>query len=83
MALENDSVRHALIALSACHLARMYPNFEQNVLMHRSHALECLKQELGSGVATVSALATTLLMCLVEVCSLFSSNFSQLVLTIL
>jgi hypothetical protein len=67
MALENDAVRHALTALSACHLARIYPDFKRNVLRHRSHALGYLKGELGPNTATLSALAATLLLCLLEV----------------
>lgn len=67
MALENDAVRHALTALSACHLARIYPDFERNLLRHRSHALEHLKRELGPDMATLSALGATLLLCLLEV----------------
>ncbi|KAK1987291.1 fungal-specific transcription factor domain-containing protein [Colletotrichum cereale] len=68
MALGNDAVRHALTALSACHLARIYPEFERNVLRHRSHALDRLKSKSGSGPATSSTLAATLLLCLLEIC---------------
>jgi transcriptional activator protein UGA3 len=68
MALENSMVRHALVALSACHLSRVYPTFEHALLVHRSHALLALKTELVDDGIVEWALATTLLLCLTEVC---------------
>jgi hypothetical protein len=69
LAFANTAVRHALAALSACHLARTYPNFESDLLRHRSLALQALKLELEPSGAqrTVAPLAATLLLCLLEV----------------
>jgi transcriptional activator protein UGA3 len=67
MALDNDTVRHALLALSACHLSRIYPDFERNLLRHRSLALLHLKAELETSRDTTRSLAATLLLCLLEV----------------
>lgn len=69
MALENPMVRHSLTALSACHLSKAYPDFEQDLSVHRSKALEMLMAELDSLGDPVWALASTLLLCLVEVSS--------------
>lgn len=70
MALESPLVRHALAALSACHLAKTYPDFERNLFLHRSRALEALKTELKEHQTVERALAATLLLCLSEVCPL-------------
>ncbi|KAK6084184.1 short chain dehydrogenase reductase family [Seiridium cupressi] len=69
MAFENVAVRHALVGLSACHLARTYPDFERNLLRHRSHALQCLKTELNSPTNITWSLASTLMLCLLEICA--------------
>jgi transcriptional activator protein UGA3 len=72
MALESDMVRHALVALSACHLSRVYPAFEDTVFVHRSVALQALKVALSNDEEDDGevewTLATTLLLCLTEVC---------------
>lgn len=70
LALENLAVKHALLALSACHLSQVYLEWEKDVLDYRSCALQDLKEEMadmGTGNSTVSALASTLLQCLLEV----------------
>jgi len=72
MALESPSVRHALAALSACHLARIYPDFERDLFLHRSRALQALKAELQEHESRIWALGATLLLCLTEVCKTFS-----------
>ncbi|KAH7304452.1 fungal-specific transcription factor domain-containing protein [Stachybotrys elegans] len=46
MVIENTMVRHALLALSACHLARIYPVFRQDLLLHRSLAMQALRSDL-------------------------------------
>lgn len=69
MALENNTVRDALIALSACHLSRVYPAFEKALLEHRTFALQYLELELTNHNSVEWALATTLLLCLTEVSS--------------
>lgn len=72
MALESEMVRHALVALSACHLSRVYPAFEDTVFVHRSVALQALKVTLSDDEEdrweVEWTLATTLLLCLTEVC---------------
>jgi len=60
-------VRHALMALSACQLSKVYPDFQSDVLRHRNLSLEGLKNEVSSQSGIRSALATTLLLCLLEV----------------
>lgn len=67
MALAYHPVRHSLVALSACHLSKVYSDFERNVLRHRSLALQGLKADLDNPERIESALATTLLLCLLEV----------------
>ncbi|KAH7028759.1 fungal-specific transcription factor domain-containing protein [Microdochium trichocladiopsis] len=71
LALANAAMRHALVALSACHLARTYPNFESDMLRHRSLALQALEAELelDGQRRTVLPLAATLLLCLLEICA--------------
>lgn len=68
LALAFPPVRHSLVALSACILSKVYPDFERNVLRHRSLALHCLKDQLENTEGIESSLATTLLLCLLEVC---------------
>jgi transcriptional activator protein UGA3 len=67
MALESTMVRHALVTLSACHLSVVYPDFEHNVLFHRSQALQGLKAELAQSSISEASLATTLILSLAEV----------------
>jgi hypothetical protein len=71
MALENEVVRNALAALSACHLSRVYPDFSRNLLVHRTRALEGLKAEVDQQGTVEWALAGTLLLCLLEVCPFY------------
>lgn len=68
MALESTMVRHSLVALSACHLSRVYPSYERAFLFHRSFALHELKAGLNDRESIEWTLATTLLLCLSEVC---------------
>lgn len=67
MAVENTIVRHSLLALSACHLAKIYPAFGTDILVHQSLALQGLKVELSFSGTNEWTLATTLLLCLLEV----------------
>lgn len=67
MALENFSVRHALVALTACHLSRVYPAYEHDVCIHRGKALEGVMAELSGTGTRIWALAATLLLCLAEI----------------
>lgn len=61
------SVRHALLALTACHLCKLYPNFEGSVVRHQSLALFLLKKDLESGNDIENTLVVSLLLCLFEV----------------
>ena len=67
MALENVGVRHALLALSTCHLSKVYPDFEHDLCVHRSKALQELIAELDNREDPIWPLATTLMLCLAEV----------------
>lgn len=67
MAFESITVRHALIALSACHLYKVYPDFQRNFLFHRSMTLQGLKSDLDDPSSGLYSLAATLLLCLLEV----------------
>ncbi|KAH8660093.1 fungal-specific transcription factor domain-containing protein [Xylariales sp. PMI_506] len=69
MALENTTIRHALAALSACHLSRIYPEFERDLFHHRSYALRGLKAELESQKNRAASLTATLFLCLLEICA--------------
>ncbi|KAK2033493.1 hypothetical protein LX32DRAFT_73146 [Colletotrichum zoysiae] len=68
MVTENAMVRHALLALSACHLARVYPVFRQDLLLHRSLAMQALRSDLVYPDSPEGGLVTTLLLCLTEIC---------------
>ncbi|KAH7323462.1 fungal-specific transcription factor domain-containing protein [Rhexocercosporidium sp. MPI-PUGE-AT-0058] len=68
MALEHDPVRHSVVALSACHISKVYPSFKRNALKHRSLALDGLKSELNAQRRIEVSLATTLLLALLEIC---------------
>jgi transcriptional activator protein UGA3 len=78
MALENTTVQASLVALSACHLSKVYPEFERDMLVHRSQALSGLKEELRDHTGIEWALAATLMLCLVEVSPIASHLKSQL-----
>lgn len=68
MAVVHDSVRHAINALSASHLAKAYPDFQLDALQHQSWALRGLKDALGQEKCNIEcALAITLILCLLEV----------------
>ena len=69
MGLENTMVKHALFALSACHLSRIYPVFENDFYFHRSKALQELMCELENLTASICAVAATLLLTFAEVSS--------------
>ncbi|KPI36339.1 uncharacterized protein AB675_7369 [Cyphellophora attinorum] len=68
MALQNLTVRRALLALSACHTSKVYPIFEHDVLVQRTEALCNLKTELADHDRFKWAIGATLLLCLVEIC---------------
>ncbi|KAL3479794.1 fungal-specific transcription factor domain-containing protein [Aspergillus californicus] len=69
MAFTHASIRHAIIALSASHLAKAYPEFQLDALKHQSRALRGLKVALGQEECSSDcALATTLILCLLEIC---------------
>jgi hypothetical protein len=74
MVLENAMVRHGLLALSACHLSRVYPVFEKDLLIHRSLALQKLRTDLVNHESQLYCLVTTLLLCLAEVCYTFRDS---------
>lgn len=44
--LESQSVRHAVIAVSASHSSKVYLDFQKDTLVHRSLALQGLKEDL-------------------------------------
>lgn len=71
-ALENPTVSHALLALSAAHLGKVYPAFLKDLVDHRSRALQELKGELQNSRDALPALMTTMLLCINEVWSLLS-----------
>lgn len=64
MALDIKSVRHAMLALTACHLCKLYPMFEDTLIRQHSLALHHLKLDLKSGDRVSYALTTSLLLCL-------------------
>lgn len=67
MAVSHQPVRHALTALSASHLANVYPDFRRDCFEHQSLALKGLKTALSLTDSISCALATTLILCLLEV----------------
>ncbi|ETS75479.1 hypothetical protein PFICI_12423 [Pestalotiopsis fici W106-1] len=75
LAFESTGVRNALVALSATHLSKIYPDFEKDHLLHRNLALEDLKWRLESPESVISNLTTTLLLCLSEVCECHSKRW--------
>jgi transcriptional activator protein UGA3 len=64
LAQEVKSVRHAMLALTACHLCKVYPIFEDTLILQHSLALHHLKLDLESGDRIPYALVTSLLLCL-------------------
>lgn len=64
IALDVKSVRHAMFALTACHLCKLYPMFEDTLERQHSLALHHLKIDLESGDRVSYALTTSLLLCL-------------------
>lgn len=64
MALDVKSVRHAMLALTACHLCKLYPMFEDTLIRQHSLALNHLKIDLESEYRVPYALTTSLLLCL-------------------
>ncbi|PYI07544.1 hypothetical protein BO78DRAFT_417663 [Aspergillus sclerotiicarbonarius CBS 121057] len=68
MALEVKAVRHAMLALTACHLCKIYPKFEDTLIRQHSLALNYLKFDLQSGQKTDEILATSLLLSLFGIC---------------
>ncbi|RDW66007.1 hypothetical protein BP6252_09642 [Coleophoma cylindrospora] len=68
MAFQYASVRHSIVALAACHLSKVYPDFRKDVFDHQSLALKSLKNELEHEDHVESALVATLILCLLEIC---------------
>ncbi|KKK14660.1 hypothetical protein P175DRAFT_0341800 [Aspergillus ochraceoroseus IBT 24754] len=68
MAMEVKSVRHAMLALTACHLCKVYPKFEDTLIRQHSLALQHLKQDLQSETKAGFTLTTSLLLCLFGIC---------------
>lgn len=79
MALDVKSVRHAMLALAACHLCKLYPMFEDTLIRQHSLALHHLKVDLESGNRVSYALTTSLLLCLFGVSITFFSIFIGLI----
>jgi hypothetical protein len=75
MALDSKSVRHAMFALTACHLCKLYPMFEDTLERQHSLALHHLKLDLKSGDRVSYALTTSLLLCLFGVSILSPLDF--------
>jgi transcriptional activator protein UGA3 len=72
LAFENGAVQHAMLALSARHLCRVYPKFEDTLVRQQSLALHHLKAELDTCAGHYKyALPATLLLCLLEVSPAF------------
>ncbi|KAL4735386.1 fungal-specific transcription factor domain-containing protein [Aspergillus similis] len=69
MAMENSMVKHAMIALSSGHLARIYPDFQKDLCVYRSKALQELMCNLETKSASLYAVVTTLLLTLTEICT--------------
>lgn len=67
MAMENSMVKYAMIALSSGHLARIYPDFQRDLCVYRSKALQELMCNLETKSASLYAVVTTLLLALTEV----------------
>lgn len=76
MVLESPMVRHGLLALSACHISRVYPVFQHDSLTHRSSALRILRAGIVDPDSLEYNLITTLLLCLAEVRMKYPSAMS-------
>ncbi|KAL4782214.1 fungal-specific transcription factor domain-containing protein [Aspergillus varians] len=68
MALEVKAVRHAMFALAACHLCKVYPKFEDTLIRQHGLALHHLKLDLQSKQETRYVLVTSLLLSLFAIC---------------
>ncbi|PWY87960.1 hypothetical protein BO94DRAFT_624101 [Aspergillus sclerotioniger CBS 115572] len=68
MAMEVKAVRHAMLALAACHLCKVYPKFEDTLIRQHSLALYYLKLDLRAQRTTDYILATSLLLSLFGIC---------------
>lgn len=76
MAFESLPVRHALLALAARHLCRVYPVFEEMLVNQQALALHYVKAELQAPITSQCLLAAILLMCLFEVIDVLLACFS-------
>ena len=78
MAMSQTAMRYALLGLSASHLRRFHPSFETVMTKYLAMAMEKTRSLLDdaqtSDEAAVEGLATILVMCLHEVCTLNLSN---------
>ncbi|KAH8884205.1 hypothetical protein GQ53DRAFT_405944 [Thozetella sp. PMI_491] len=68
LAMQSLCVRHALLALSASHVCKLYPDFEDTLVNQRSLALHYLKLHLETNRRKADAFAATVLLCLFELC---------------
>ncbi|ETS76415.1 hypothetical protein PFICI_11802 [Pestalotiopsis fici W106-1] len=78
MALDSFLVRHALLALSACHLGRVYSSFRHDLQKHRRTALAVLKEEmmaLSQDCDLEEILMGTMLLLLTEICDSTSKKW--------
>ncbi|KAL3449850.1 fungal-specific transcription factor domain-containing protein [Aspergillus insuetus] len=75
LALETDSVRHAMLALSACHLCKVYPMFEDTLMRQHTLALNFLNQDLQCAEQITTSLISSLLLCLLGLCHGTSSKW--------
>ncbi|KAL2850143.1 fungal-specific transcription factor domain-containing protein [Aspergillus pseudoustus] len=75
LALETDSVRHAMLALSACHLCKVYPMFEDTFMRQHTLALNFLNQDLQCAEQITTSLISSLLLCLLGLCHGTSSKW--------
>ncbi|KAJ5825292.1 hypothetical protein N7474_002430 [Penicillium riverlandense] len=75
LAMEVKSVRHALLALSACHLCKAYPRFEDTLLRQHSLSLHFLKLDVQSEKKMAHTLVASLLLCLFGICHGKSSKW--------
>ncbi|KAL2828777.1 fungal-specific transcription factor domain-containing protein [Aspergillus cavernicola] len=75
VAMDMKSVRHAMFALSACHLCKVYPKFEDTLIRQHSLALHFLTQSLQLEGSTDTSLLASLLLCLLWICHGKSSKW--------
>jgi transcriptional activator protein UGA3 len=71
-------VQESLLALSACHLRRIYPEVLQRGLSHQNEALASLSNLIGtkSPNSSEETLAAILLLCMIEICDGNSTKWS-------